>query len=85
MWPVDVDENNHPELLYAIRGGAAAAGMGMIARIRSQPINGPPLMTWRARRLSKAQLDMCSSSCLRQRHRIASGHISVFLLLFRGR
>ncbi|KAF1971340.1 FAD-binding domain-containing protein [Bimuria novae-zelandiae CBS 107.79] len=55
---VDVDEKNHPKLLYAMRGGAAA-GVGVVTEIRLQLIDQPPLVSWRFQSLSKAQLETC--------------------------
>ncbi|KAG9185030.1 hypothetical protein G6011_00021 [Alternaria panax] len=55
---VDVDEKNHPKLLYAMRGGAAA-GVGVVTEIRLRLIDQPPLVSWRFQSLSKAQLEIC--------------------------
>jgi hypothetical protein len=53
-----VDEKNHPNLLLAMRGGAAAA-VGVVTEIRLQLIDEPPLVSWCFQSLSRAQLGIC--------------------------
>lgn len=55
---VDVSEDKHPELLYAMRGGAVA-GVGIVTEVRLRLIDEPPLATWRFTRISKEQLTTC--------------------------
>jgi hypothetical protein len=55
---VDVNETNHPALLYAMRGGAVAQA-GIVAEIRLRLIDEPPAATWNFRRISKEQLTVC--------------------------
>ncbi|KAI2622462.1 hypothetical protein GGR54DRAFT_598606 [Hypoxylon sp. NC1633] len=55
---VDVDEKNHPALLHAMRGGAAA-GAGIVTEVRLSLIEEPPLATWRFTRINKEQLAIC--------------------------
>jgi len=55
---VEVDEQNHPDVLYAMRGGAAA-GVGVVTEVRLRLIDEPPLATWRFTRISKEQLAIC--------------------------
>jgi len=55
---VEVDEENHPKLLEAMRGGAVA-GAGVVTEVRLRLIEEPPLATWRFARISKEQLATC--------------------------
>ena len=55
---VDVDENNHPALLHAMRGGATA-GAGVVTEIRIRVIDEPARATWRLTPLTKEQLLKC--------------------------
>lgn len=55
---VDVDEKNHPSLLFAMHGGAVA-GVGVVTEIRLELIEQPPFVAWRFQSLSKAQLEIC--------------------------
>lgn len=55
---VEVDEKNHPDLLHAMRGGAAA-GVGVVTEIRLRLIDEPVSVTWRFTRISKDQLATC--------------------------
>ncbi|KAH8650299.1 hypothetical protein BGZ60DRAFT_421700 [Tricladium varicosporioides] len=55
---VDVDEKNHPGLLHAMRGGAAA-GAGVVTEIRLRLIDEPVLVTWRFTRINRGQLATC--------------------------
>ena len=55
---VDVDDRNHPELLWAMRGGAAA-GVGVVTELRLRLIDEPPRATWRFTRITKQQLETC--------------------------
>jgi FAD/FMN-containing dehydrogenase len=55
---VDVDEKNHPNLLYVMRGGAAT-GAGVVTEIRLRLIDEPALATWRFTRISREQLGTC--------------------------
>ncbi|EFY91082.1 hypothetical protein J3459_011524 [Metarhizium acridum] len=58
---LDVDESSHPELLYAMRGGAAA-GVGVVSEIRLRVMDEPARATWRLTPLTKAQLQQCVAS-----------------------
>jgi hypothetical protein len=55
---IDVNEKNHPSLLYAMRGGAAA-GAGVVTEIRLRLIDEPVLVTWRFSRTNREQLATC--------------------------
>lgn len=55
---LDVNDDNHPDLLHAMRGGAAA-GVGVVVRLHLQLINEPKLATWRCTPLSRDQFDIC--------------------------
>jgi len=55
---VEVDESSTPELLYAMRGGAAA-GAGVVTEVRLRLVDQPPSVTWRFTRLSEEQLKIC--------------------------
>ncbi|KAF9729790.1 6-hydroxy-d-nicotine oxidase [Paraphaeosphaeria minitans] len=57
---VDVNENSHPDLLHAMRGGAAAR-VGVVTEIRLRLLDQPPLVSWRFQSLSKSQLATCVS------------------------
>uniref|UniRef100_L7JKZ7 FAD-binding PCMH-type domain-containing protein n=1 Tax=Pyricularia oryzae (strain P131) TaxID=1143193 RepID=L7JKZ7_PYRO1 len=52
------DQQSHPGLLYAMRGGAAAS-VGVVTHIRLRLIDEPPLVTWRFASIDKTQLQMC--------------------------
>jgi hypothetical protein len=54
---VDVNEKNHPELLYAMRGGAAA-GVGVVTEIRLRLIDQPPRVSCHFQSLSRTQLEI---------------------------
>jgi len=55
---IDVDEQGHPDLLLAMRGGAIA-GVGVVTEIRLQLIVEPALATWRFTRITREQLATC--------------------------
>ncbi|KAH6972694.1 hypothetical protein EDB80DRAFT_758054 [Ilyonectria destructans] len=55
---VEVDENNHPTLLHAMRGGAVA-GAGVVTEVRLHLIDEPCFATWLFTRISKEQLETC--------------------------
>lgn len=56
---VDEDRGAHPDLLFAVRGGAAA-GAGVVVETRLRLVEEPPLATWRFTRVTRAQLkDVC--------------------------
>ena len=55
---IDVDENSHPDLLLAMRGGAIA-GAGVVTEIRLRLLDEPALATWRFTRITREQLDTC--------------------------
>lgn len=57
---LEVDENNHSELLHAMRGGAAA-GAGVVTEIRLRLIDEPARATWRVTKIDKQQLRMVLS------------------------
>jgi FAD/FMN-containing dehydrogenase len=56
---VDVSENNHPDVLWAMRGGAAAA-MGVVTQIRLRLIDEPARVTWKLTALDKESLAFCT-------------------------
>ncbi|KAH0598241.1 hypothetical protein MHUMG1_03536 [Metarhizium humberi] len=60
---VSVDEHSHPDLLYALRGGAAA-GAGVVTEIRLRLIDEPKVTTWCNIRLNKEQVAVCVTSSL---------------------
>lgn len=55
---LEVDDHNHPGLLHAMRGGAAA-GVGVVVSLRLQLIDEPRLATWRCAPLSRDQFNTC--------------------------
>lgn len=55
---IDVDETNHPDLLHAMRG-SAAAGSGVVTEIRLRLIAEPASVTWRFTSINRAQLATC--------------------------
>jgi hypothetical protein len=55
---VDVDDKNHPRLLFAMRGGAAA-GVGIVTEIRLQLKPQPESVSWCFQSISRAQLETC--------------------------
>jgi hypothetical protein len=57
---IEVDDDSHPTLLYALRGGAAA-GVGVVTEIRLKLIEEPPFVTWCFQKVTKAQLKIAVS------------------------
>ncbi|KAH8846612.1 hypothetical protein MCOR27_003820 [Pyricularia oryzae] len=57
---VDVSEESHPELLHAMRGGAAA-GAGVVIEIRLRVMEEPARATWRFTRITRGQLERCAA------------------------
>ncbi|TLD11542.1 hypothetical protein PspLS_11442 [Pyricularia sp. CBS 133598] len=55
---VEVNQQSQPDLLYAMRGGAAAA-VGVVTRIRLRLIDEPPSVTWCFAPIDKTQLQLC--------------------------
>jgi FAD/FMN-containing dehydrogenase len=55
---IDVDEESHPDLLLAMRGGAIA-NVGVVTEIRLKLIDEPVLATWRFTRITREQLATC--------------------------
>ncbi|KAJ6436715.1 methyl transferase [Purpureocillium lavendulum] len=55
---VEVSEDQHPDLLHAMRGGAAA-GVGVVTEIRLRLIKEPPLATWCFTPITREQLETC--------------------------
>ncbi|RDI55339.1 FAD-binding oxidoreductase [Nocardia mexicana] len=55
---LEVDEDSHPDLLLAMRGGAAAE-VGVVTEIRLRLIPEPPRATWRFTRITREQLETC--------------------------
>ncbi|PWI65469.1 hypothetical protein PCL_07070 [Purpureocillium lilacinum] len=55
---VEVNGDQHPDLLHAMRGGAAA-GVGVVTEIRLRLIKEPPLATWRFTPITREQLETC--------------------------
>lgn len=55
---IDVDEENHPALLLAMRGGAIA-GVGVITEVRLKLMDEPALATWRFTRITREELATC--------------------------
>lgn len=55
---VEVNKDEHPDLLHAMRGGAAA-GVGVVTEIRLRLIKEPPLATWRFTSITREQLETC--------------------------
>lgn len=54
----EVDEERHRDLLYAMRGGAAA-GVGIVTEIRLRLEKEPTLVTWRFTPITKEQMMSC--------------------------
>ncbi|EFZ03022.1 FAD/FMN-binding dehydrogenase [Metarhizium robertsii] len=57
---LEIDKKNHSELLYAMRGGAAACA-GVVTKIYLRLIDEPPRAAWRSTRINKQQLATCIS------------------------
>lgn len=57
---LDVDETNFPDLLHAMRGGAAA-GVGLVTQIRLELAPQPPTVSWCFKSLSPDQLQICAT------------------------
>ncbi|MBO0878846.1 MAG: FAD-binding oxidoreductase [Mycobacterium sp.] len=57
---IDVDRDSHPEMLLAMRGGAAA-GAGVVTEIRLRLIDEPAQATWRFTRITGEQLALCAA------------------------
>ncbi len=55
---LDVREDSHPDLLWAMRGGAAATA-GVVTEIRLRLIDEPPFVTWRQTPLDGPALALC--------------------------
>ncbi|WP_130178528.1 FAD-binding oxidoreductase [Cryobacterium sp. SO1] len=55
---LEVDEECHPDLLLAMRGGAIA-GVGVVTEIRLQVFDEPALATWRFTRMTHEELATC--------------------------
>lgn len=55
---VEVNEKSHPQLLYAMRGGAAAEA-GVVTEIRLRLIDEPSCVIWRFAPITKEQLEIC--------------------------
>lgn len=58
---LDVTESAYPDVLHAMRGGAAAE-VGIVTEIRLQLIDQPPLATWRFTPITRDQLETCIAS-----------------------
>lgn len=56
---VDVHEKSHPELLWAMRGGAAAA-VGVVTQIRLRLFDEPSRVTWKLTPLDAESLAFCT-------------------------
>lgn len=55
---VEVNDCSHPDLLYAMRGGAAAEA-GVVTEIKLRLIDEPARATWRFAHISEEQLRLC--------------------------
>ncbi len=55
---IDVNENAHPDLLWAMRGGAAA-GVGVVTQLDLRLLNEPEVATWYYAKITKEQLKIC--------------------------
>lgn len=53
-----VNENSHPDLLHAMRGGAAA-GVGIVTEVHLKLIDEPDFVTWKWTYLSMPQIKTC--------------------------
>lgn len=53
-----VNETSHPDLLHAMRGGAAA-GVGIVTEVHLQLIDEPAFVTWKWTYLTLAQIRTC--------------------------
>ncbi|KAM7212874.1 FAD-binding oxidoreductase [Rhypophila decipiens] len=53
-----VNDNSHPELLHAMRGGAAA-GVGIVTEVHLKLIDEPDFVTWKWTYLSLPQIKTC--------------------------
>lgn len=56
---VAVDEKNHPQLLHALRGGAAA-GAGVATEVCLKLVDEPAVVSWAKVRLTREQLVKCA-------------------------
>jgi len=57
---IDVTADTHPELLWALRGGAAAAA-GVVTELRLRLIDEPAWVTWRHTSLEAEHLALCAA------------------------
>lgn len=58
---LDVNDNAYPDLLWALRGGAAAS-VGVVTQLRLRLLDEPALVTWRFTRLDRELLTMCAKN-----------------------
>lgn len=58
---VNVDSSTHPDLLYAMRGGAVA-GAGVVSELRLRMVDEPNQATFCRMRMTKSQLDTCMAN-----------------------
>ena len=56
---LDVSEAAHPELLWAMRGGAAAS-VGVVTQLRLRLLEEPTQVTWRLTPLDRERLALCA-------------------------
>lgn len=57
---LDVSADAYPELLWAMRGGAAAA-VGVVTQLRLRLLDEPASVTWRHTRLDRELLALCAA------------------------
>lgn len=73
----DVTEDSHPDLLHAMRGGAAA-GVGVVTEIRLRLHDEPSRVSWRFTPITKEQMtDVCVAQRAFERARSLPREISV--------
>ena len=73
---IDEGSDQYKDLLFAIRGGAAA-GIGIITQLRLQLIDEPSRATWTFKYLNKSELDLCISHKTFERAEMLPRDISV--------
>ncbi|MEM7242412.1 MAG: FAD-binding protein [Pseudomonadota bacterium] len=55
---LSVDQNTHPDLFWAIKGGAAAEA-GIVVELTMRVFEAPPVATWRFKLLTRAEVEKC--------------------------
>ena len=73
---LDVNQETHPQMLYAMRGGAVAEA-GVVTEIRLQLIDQPTQATWRYTPITREELQICMTRQAFQKAELLPRDISV--------